>query len=470
MASGADIEQPPQLVESALAIAAPGVELVVVLDEEHRGNLRWAQNGLTTNGLTRSSAMTVAAVIRTADGVRTASVSRPVASPRDVRSLVDDSTAAARSAAPSLDEAGTALAEGVAASDFSSPSPALSAQVFEPLVEPLAHALQQARVDEVTWSGYAEATMDSTWLGTSTGVRQVHHQPAGRVEITSRSRRTDGRTVSTWAGQACERFEQISIPDLAERLANGRRWSATDVATEPGRHTVILTPSAVADLVIPALWAASARDAAEGRSAFGHGTHGTRIGQRVMGSGVDVVSDPFDGAVPTRSFVVEHASGPSSSLLDNGAELGRTEWIRDGVLQHLIGPRWYRRSVAEARPVIDNVLISAPGSGSLADLIARTEDALLITCFWYIRDVDPQSLLLTGLTRDGVFRVRNGEVVGAAPNFRFNVSPLEVMSNIEDGTDASRTQPREWGDYVHRVVAPGLRVSGFNLSTGSDAR
>lgn len=461
---------PSDMVELALSSAEAGIELVAIAEEEHRGNLRWAQNGLTTNGLTRTSSLTLAAIVSGHEGARTATLTRTGVQSPAIKDLVEEVSAAAHASSPNPNESDTHLIAGESDANFEQGSPGLTPDVFTPLVDPLARALASAARDDVTWSGYAEATLDSTWLGTTSGTRLSHHQPAGRIEITARSRRLDGQVASTWAGSACESFDQVSVESMADELARGRRWAQSDVDVQPGRHTVILTASAVADLVIPALWSASARDAAEGRSAFGDGRSGARIGQQLMGDGVDITSDPHHRLIPTRPFVVEHASGPTASLLDNGVALSQTRWIEDGVLRHLMGPRSLGSTIAATRQAIDNVVIAAPGRGSLDELIARTEKALLITCFWYIRDVDPQTLLLTGLTRDGVYQVRDGEVVGAAPNFRFNVSPLDVMSSIVDGTDAHRTQPREWGDYVHRVVSPALRVEGFNLSTRSDAR
>ncbi|HAM24890.1 MAG TPA: peptidase, partial [Actinobacteria bacterium] len=161
---------------------------------------------------------------------------------------------------------------------------------------------------------------------------------------------------------------------------------------------------------------------------------------------------------------------PNSSVLDNGEAVPTTTWIDHGVLQHLIGSRSLQRSLPQARRASDNIAIDGSGTGTLNDLIARTEDALLITSLWYIREVDPQSMLLTGLTRDGVYRIRDGQIVGSAPNFRFNASPLDVMSRVTDATTNQRVQPREWGDYVFRVSAPAILSEDFNLSTRSDAR
>jgi predicted Zn-dependent protease len=109
------------------------------------------------------------------------------------------------------------------------------------------------------------------------------------------------------------------------------------------------------------------------------------------------------------------------------------------------------------------------GFGTVDDLVARTEDAILITCLWYIREVDPQNLLLTGLTRDGVYRVRDGNLVAALPNFRFNVSVTDVLARITDASAATTCLPREWADWFTRTRMPALAVDGFNLSSVSEA-
>ena len=109
------------------------------------------------------------------------------------------------------------------------------------------------------------------------------------------------------------------------------------------------------------------------------------------------------------------------------------------------------------------------GNGSLADVVARVEDGLLITCLWYNRVVDAQTLLLTGLTRDGVYVIRGGKVVGAASNFRFNDSPVDVLTRILDAGDTVPTLAREFGDYFNRAAMPALVVEGYNFSTVSQA-
>ena len=119
---------------------------------------------------------------------------------------------------------------------------------------------------------------------------------------------------------------------------------------------------------------------------------------------------------------------------------------------------------------MDNVLAGVEGrSGTLDELAARVGDGLLVTCLWYIREVDAQSLLLTGLTRDGVYVVRDGQVIGAAGNFRFNDSPLGMLDRIADAGSPVDCLPREWADWFTRTRVAPLAIEDFNLSTASEA-
>jgi predicted Zn-dependent protease len=145
--------------------------------------------------------------------------------------------------------------------------------------------------------------------------------------------------------------------------------------------------------------------------------------------------------------------------------------VRDGTLADLVRTRsWAARSQAEARPAVDNLILDGGSGASLEQMIAETERGLLLTCLWYIREVDPQTLLLTGLTRDGVYLVENGQVRGAVNNFRFNESPIDLLGRV---TQAGRTEhaiSREWSDYFLRTAMPALRIPDFNMSTVSQAQ
>jgi predicted Zn-dependent protease len=129
------------------------------------------------------------------------------------------------------------------------------------------------------------------------------------------------------------------------------------------------------------------------------------------------------------------------------------------------------RSGVAAAPYIDNLVLRTPevGAGSVDDMVARTERGLLLTCLWYIREVDPSTLLLTGLTRDGVYVVEDGKVVGAANNFRFNESPVDLLSRATEVGTPERALGRELGEYLNRAIMPAMRIPDFNMSSVSQA-
>ena len=124
----------------------------------------------------------------------------------------------------------------------------------------------------------------------------------------------------------------------------------------------------------------------------------------------------------------------------------------------------------EAATLADNLILELPGAtASLEDLVGRTERGLLLTCLWYIREVDPATLLLTGLTRDGVYLVEHGEIVGSVNNFRFNESPVDLLARATEVGATVRALSRESGEYVNRTAMPPLRIPDFNMSTVSPA-
>jgi predicted Zn-dependent protease len=172
--------------------------------------------------------------------------------------------------------------------------------------------------------------------------------------------------------------------------------------------------------------------------------------------------------MPVPGFVRAMASSEYSSIFDNGLTTGRTVWVDKGVQQELICPRrWAKDHHHPVRPDCENLRLRGSDT-ALEEMIVSTKRALLIASLWYVRDVDPSTLLLTGLTRDGVFLIENGKVVGAVNNFRFNESPVGVLQRT---TEIGRTEmalSREIGAAVF-VEAPPLRVEGFFMSSVSDA-
>ncbi|HEU5267638.1 MAG TPA: metallopeptidase TldD-related protein, partial [Jatrophihabitans sp.] len=258
---------------------------------------------------------------------------------------------------------------------------------------------------------------------------------------------------------------------LVGQLAQRMDWAARSVELAPGRYETLLPPSAVADLMIYLYWTAVARDADEGRSAFAARDGGTRIGERLASLPVTLRSDPGEPGLQCAPFEIAAASvAGRQSVFDNGLPVPPAGWICDGTLTDLVRTRaWARRTDTAERPAVGNLIMSGGSGASLDDMVADTERGLLLTCLWYIREVDPQTLLLTGLTRDGVYLVENGQVRGAVHNFRFNESPIDLLARASEIGRTEHTLPREWSDYFRRTAMPSLRIPDFNMSTVSPA-
>ena len=450
-----------EIIEHALGKCTVD-SLTVICDERSSTNLRWAGNTLTTNGVMQSRDVTVIAVQGDAAGVASASA----AELNDVTDIVARAEVAARGADPAPDRA--ELVGGRETTDFDEAAVQTSPEVFAQFAPALGEWFGRARGAGHELFGFAEHEVTTTYLGNTAGTRLRHVQPTGRLEITGKSNQ---RSRSTWVGRSTRDFRDINVDELELDVQTRLRWAERSLSLDPGRYEVLLPPSAVADLLIYQYWTSAARDAAEGRTVFSKPGGGTRVGERLTETPLSMVSDPRYAGIECAPFVIAHASGSTESVFDNGLPLDRTPWIDRGELAAL---GQTRHSAAlnggSLTPMIDNLALEVDGATSTqADLISDTDRGLLLTTLWYIREVDPQTLLLTGLTRDGVYLVEKGEVVGVVNNFRFNESPVDLLSRV---TGASATQPalpREWSDFFTRVAMPTLRVYDFNMSTVSQA-
>ncbi|MGH3488383.1 MAG: metallopeptidase TldD-related protein, partial [Actinopolymorphaceae bacterium] len=316
--------------------------------------------------------------------------------------------------------------------------------------------------------GFVEHDLSTVYVGSSTGLRMRHVQPTGFVTMTGKSSDLSG---SAWVGQATRDFTDVDASALAGELDRRLDWSTRRVELPAGRYETLLPPTAVADLLIYAYWTMSARDAHEGQTVYSKPGGGTRVGERLSPSDLAMYSDPAYSGLECAPFVVAHSSSSTQSVFDNGLPLGCTHWIRDGALTSLATSRHSAELTGlPVTPYVDNLILDIPDpAGSIDDLVARTDRGLLLTCLWYIREVDPQTLLLTGLTRDGVYLVEHGEVVGQVNNFRFNESPVDLLSRFAESGVTVPAFSREWGDYFPRVAAPALRIPDFNMSSVSQA-
>ncbi len=457
---------PQELVEHALKTSTSD-QCVVIVNDSTSANLRWANNTMTTNGVMHGISVSVIAFRGAGKGMSSGSVSASAASPEQVTRIVEAADAAARDSEPAEDAA--ELVPGEAADDWFDVPGETSIEVYRDFAPAIGSAFGRASASRRVLYGFVDHDVTTTYLGSSTGVRLRHVQPTGHYGCTGKSA---DLSTSAWVGGATRDFTDVSAHALDDELARRLSWAQRRVDLPAGRYDTVLPPTAVADLMIYLYWTASAREAHDGQTVFSKRGGGTRIGERLSPRPVQVFSDPAYDGLGAAPFVTAASSNNIESVFDNGMPLSRTDWVRDGVLSALLQNR-HTAALTEqpVTPYIDNLVVSVDGaSGDLQDMVSDVERGLLITCLWYIREVDPQTLLLTGLTRDGVYLVENGEVTGAVNNFRFNESPVDLLGRF---TQASATVPsfsREWGDEFARTATPALRVPDFNMSSVSQAQ
>jgi predicted Zn-dependent protease len=457
---------PQELAERALS-ASTADDCIVLARQSNTVNLRWANNTLTTNGVTSTTALTVISIVRSADGQRVASLSRSGVTADDVGALVADSAAAA--AGSSVADDAAELVADRASPDWSEAPASTSIADFAGVTRGLATAFDAAASADEGRYGYAEHDVSTLYLASSRGVRLRHVQPQARVELTGRA--ADG-SRSAWAGVSTGAITDVDVPALEAQVAQRLAWGQKRVDLEAGRYDTVLPPSAVADLLIYVYWTMGALDAHDGQSVFSRPGGGTRVGEKLTDAALTLRSNPAMPGQACEPFLATGASSREASVFDNGLELQPTDWIADGTLAALLQTRHSAQVTGlSVTPVIDNLeLVVADGAGDTAALIADMDRGLLLTCLWYIREVDPQTLLLTGLTRDGVFLVEGGEVVAGVNNFRFNESPVGMLRHVVAASATEHTLAREWGDYFTRTRMPALRIGEFNMSSVSQAR
>jgi predicted Zn-dependent protease len=464
MSAGDRLPPASEVVEKALSVAR-GDDSVVVVTEASEADVRFANNTTTTNGLRRSRRVTVVSFVGTGSGVAVGVESE--AGAVDLAELVRASEADA-AAAPAADDAMPLVADTVADPAFGEAATVTDQSRIDGVVRSLADAFARARSAGHVLAGFVTHRVETTYLGSSTGLRLRHEQPAGTLQLVARS--ADG-TRSTWAGTGTSWFDDVDIDALHDRLVRRLSWAERKVELPAGRYEALLPPDATADLLVVLSQALSGRDAEDGRSAFSAPGGRTRLEETLSSLPFRLFSDPRAPGIECAPFVVATASGTDLSVFDNGLPVGPTSWVEDGRLQAL---EYHRAAAARsgtvATPPGDNLVLELPGAtDSLDELIARTQRGLLLTCLWYIREVDPVTLLVTGLTRDGVYLVDGGEVIGAVNNFRFNESPIDVLARTTEVGRTVRALSREWGDWQSRTEMPALRVADFNMSSVSPA-
>ncbi len=436
-------EQAQALIERVIKLSRAD-EVQVSLDATNEHNVRLAGNRVTTSGSTNDVSVTV----YSAFGKRSAVSTGNDLSDEGLAQLVRQSETLAR-LSPENPEAMPLLKEQQYA-PVNAYIEATANVSAEERAKAVNQALDRARKEgDLTAAGLLVVRASADAIGNSAGLFAYHRSTISNFTTTVRT--NDGKG-SGWAGANDPDWTKLDIAGASERATNKARTSRNAVPFEPGRYTVILEPQAAGDLVSLLRTGFDARAAEEGRSAFSKAGGGTRIGEKIMDERVTLVSDPADPAILARPF-------------DNiGMPLGRQEWVKNGVLQNLVYSRYWAQRKERQPTGNATTLMLAGGDQSLEQLVANTERAVLVTRFWYIRFVNPRTLLFTGLTRDGTFLVQNGRITRAIQNMRFNESPLFMLDKVEAIGRPVRLAGEQGG-----LVMPPLRVRDFHFTSMSDA-
>jgi len=456
--SRADAES---LAKKVLGFAAAD-ETRVVIQSGARMGTRFAVNQITTSG----DRFDVTVQVRSAFGKRIATATTNGLDDASLRKVVQTAERLARlqpedpESMPELDPQQYAESRGWSDATATM-DPATRARTIAAITTP-------ARAAGLQSTGYLEGQAGSTTVANSKGLLAYGRQTESVLTTTVR---TDDGTGSGWGGGAHWDVGQLDAATFGKTAIDKARLSRSPVAVEPGRYTVILEPTAVGNLVQLILGAANARNADEGRSFFAKPGGGTKIGMKVVDERVTIVSDPMDPDTATIPFTTEGLPGK------------RVAWIENGVVRDLAYDRfWARRQNREPNAGaagggfgggggggIPGGLKMSGGDKSLEELIAETQRGLLVTRFWYIRAVDPRTILYTGLTRDGTFLVENGKITKAVKNLRFNESPIFMLNNLEALGRPVRVSASEGGGPGNAIVVPPIRARDFTFSSISDA-
>ena len=422
----------------------------VSLESQHSANLRYAANTVTTSGSYNNTSVSITAVNgKRAGTARTNDLSddglrRAVKRAEEIASLAPEN----QELMPPL----TQKQEYVRSSAYDMHSTDLDWAAQE-RAKIAAAAIKEAATRNFQTAGFLESDINHNAYRNSKGLFVGDKTTRSTFSTTMRAQ--DGSS-SGWNKRASYSLALLDAQSAVLRASEKCRAWQDPKDMDPGVYKAILEPSAVADLVQQFAGALDARDAEEGRSVFSRPGGGTAVGEKLANEKVHIYSDPG------------HPLVPSNIYSDSGLAIKPIDWMQNGKLTNLTrGRYWADKTGKDSIPSPSNLIMDG-GTMLPEDYLTNVKEGLLITSFWYIRDLDDETLLKTGLTRDGLFWVEDGKIKYGVTNFRWNESPLAMLQNVIDFSKSVVTAPRDGSDDMPMYV-PMLYVSGFNFASSSDA-
>jgi predicted Zn-dependent protease len=404
-----------------------------------RGNIRYARNTVSTAGRNENTSL----VVQSNFGKRSGTATINEFDDDSLARVVRRSEELAR-LAPEDEEFVAPLGpqEYLASQTWSDATAAITADARATAA---AASIERAGARDCTAAGFLQDNAGFAAMANSNGL--FAYNPSTRVNFSLTARTAD----ALGSGYVRRDFNDVTKldTDAASDIAIEKAVASRDArAIEPGRYTVILEPEASVGLLQNMVFNLNARSADEGRNFMATPGGGTRVGEQLLDERITITSDPTNPDVPV------------SPWLGDGRPRERTTWIDRGVVQQLYYSRyWAQRQGVHALPAPGN-FIMAGGDASTEDLIRDTRRGILVTRTWYIRTVDPQTLLYTGLTRDGTFFIENGSIKHAVKNFRFNESPIIMLNNVDELGRPERSR---------NYLIPPMRIRDFTFTSLSDA-
>ena len=431
-------EEAQAILKKALSFSKAD-ECEVSLNGSEGGNIRYARNAVSTAGDMSSMGLAISSTF----GKKTGSATINEFDDASLEKVVRRSEELAQLAPPNPEyvslEGPKTFAESIT---YNSATAAVNPDIR---AEAVRKSLDVAKAAKLEAAGFLENTTSFRAIMNSKGLFAYNKDTDVSFSVTTRNQAGTGSGYVSNSFNDISKLDTLALTKIAAGKANG---SAGARAIEPGKYTVILEPLAASDMLSNLVRGFDARGAEEGRSFMSKKGGGTRLGEQLFNEQVNIYSDPFNPDLP------------SATWNGDGLPVERTSWVEKGIVKNLSYSRfWAQKKGVKAIPGAGRIIMEG-GSASLEDLIKGTEKGILVTRFWYIRSVDPQTLLLTGLTRDGTFYIENGKIMFPIKNFRFNESPIIMLNNVEALGKAERNG---------NMIVPPMKIRDFTFSSLSDA-
>jgi predicted Zn-dependent protease len=420
-------------------------ECNVQLGGASTGNIRFARNAVSTSGIINDIQMAVTVAFGKKQGIATInefddkSLEKVVRRAEDLARLAPENPEFMPAVSKQTYQATPTFNQKTADID-----PEFRAEVA-------AYAIEACRKNKLVAAGFFTDNNSFNSIANSNGV--FGYQLETGLDFTCTVRTEDGRG-SGWVKRSIGDASRFDVREAIDVAMEKAKRSLNAKALEPGRYTVILEPAATSDLIGNMLSGFDARQADEGRSFLSKKGGGNRLGEKLFDEQVNIWADPWNTDIGILPW--------DGSMLPRE----RVDVIKNGRVTSLEYSRFWAQKQKVAASAGHGNMIMAGTDKTTAELIANTKKGVLVTRTWYIRMVDPQSVLLTGLTRDGTFYIENGKIMYPIKNFRFNESPISMLNNIEE---IGKPVVIAGDEVPYQMLIPPMKVRDFNFTSLSDA-